>query len=652
MRFDAIGMFWEDRPAKAKGDAVRPMPPIPETGWTPPSEFPNLDSASAISLDTETYDPELKTAGPGWGRGRGHIVGVSLGVPSGHSWYFPIRHEVEREWNLDPNKTLDYLRHTLGRAVPKIGANLIYDIGWLAQEGVDVGGRLYDIQFAEALLDSETPNVSLDALAAKYLGMGKETSILYQWCADFYGGNATDIQRKNIYRSPPRLAGPYAEADASLPMRIMEKQWPLMDQRGVLDVFDMECRLIPLLVKMRMKGAPVDLNKAEQVYDQFTADIEGIKKRIKDLVGFEVNPAASSSMQKAFDHLGLKYGTTAQGNPSFPARLLETTDHDLCRYILEMKRKDKIRGTFIKGYILDKQVNGRLHCSFHPLKSDENGARSGRFASSDPNLQNIPVRTAEGKLVRDMFVATNGGRWRKYDYSQIEYRLLAHHAVGPGSVGLRQRYVNDPDTDYHEAAIALLHEITGLEVERRSAKTINFGLIYGMSRRELIRRIGDGGDEVYKAYHKAMPFAKATADHWSQQAARDGYVTTLLGRKSDFPMWVPASFDPDAKPLPFDEALMTYGKITRAFVHKALNRVLQGGAADIMKAAMVRLLEDGVFDATGIPLLTVHDELDFDDQGAPAEAWAELAHVMENCVQTSVPIKVDGSVGPTWGKAD
>ena len=224
-----------------------------------------------LSFDTETKDPELLTSGPGWGRKNGNIVGVSIGAKdrAGNigGWYFPMRHEDTPEENMDPDVVLRWLKHTLGDARPKFGANLIYDIGWLKEEGVRVGGHCHDIQHAEALL-SETARVGLDTVAEKYLGEHKVSSELYQWCADYYGGKPNDRQRANIYRAPPSLVGPYATADATLPLRIIEKQWPLLSDCDLGDLFMLETRLIPLLVEMRFAGVQIDIPFAEQLYDE------------------------------------------------------------------------------------------------------------------------------------------------------------------------------------------------------------------------------------------------------------------------------------------------------------------------------------------------------------------------------------------------
>lgn len=680
-RFDhtQVGLFWEDMPSvkgKRKAFVRGPIPEIPATGWRPPVEFPNLTAAKIIGFDTETYDPNLLEAGPGWGRGRGHIVGVSLSVEDGSSWYFPIRHGIEKDrqvlpeneaaMNMDPEQVFRFLRHTLGDNRPKAGANLIYDVGWLAEEGVPVGGRLYDVQFAEALLNSETPSVALDSLGERYLEKGKETSILYDWLSSWCGGVPNDRQRKNLYLSPPSLAGPYAEADASMPIAILNKQWPLMDRRGVLDIFDIECRLIPLLVAMRRKGAPVNVAKAEEIHDRMGVELDTMQKRLTEMVGQPVNPNASDSIKSAFARLGIAAPTKKRKKDgqqviSFDAARLELVAHPVAALILEHKRIEKVRNTFLGSYIIDKQVNGRIHCSFHPLKGDKNGTRSGRLASSDPNLQNIPVRSAIGKMVRTIFESHHGHPWRKADYSQIEYRLLAHHAVGEGAEELRQAYNLDPDIDYHEKIGQLVYRLTGIELPRRNVKNINFGLIYGMAQTKLAADLGldkRGGAELFDNYHAAAPFVRATMEDCANEVHRTGNVTTLMGRKSDFNMWGPKKYQEGRPFAPYQVACQKWGpyNIERSFTHKAVNRKLQGGAADVMKKAMVEAYEAGLFaeDACGIPLLTVHDELDFEDANDPKGFWwGEFRRVMESCAPSMrVPLRIDISSGKTWGDAD
>lgn len=659
MRFDSVGLWWQDLPASKGGSGLaRVMPPIPETGWRAPRDFPNLSAARIISFDTETYDPELLDHGPGWARGKGHIVGASLCTEDGHAWYFPMRHEVQPELNLDPANVLAYLRDTLGDPRQyKCGANLLYDVGWLAHEGVTVRGELLDVQFAEALLE-ETSRTNLDLLMVKYLGVGKETNALYQWCSDYYGGDAGPAQRKNIYRSPPSLVGPYAESDAYGPYHVLMAQIPELKAQGLFELFRMECETIPLLVAMRMKGVRVDIEKAERVRDELAArEVQELAK-IKALVGFEVNVNAADSLARAFDTLSIPYGRTQKGAPSFTQTFLDEVEHPLADHIREARKCAKLRGTFVESYILNSHVNGRVHCQFHPLRGDEGGTRSGRFSSSTPNLQNIPSRDKElAPLVRGLFLPEPGCSWVRFDYSQIEYRALVHYATGPGAEEARGRYRENPKTDYHEYVIKMIADLTGFTLDRKPAKNINFGLVYGMQIPKLIRTLGldrKRGMELFSAYHQGVPFVQSTMDATAAEARELGYITTWLGRRSRFELWEPAvrQRGEDRRPgLPYEAALREYGSVQRAYLHKALNRRLQGTAADLMKAAMVLAWRWGLFGTVGIPLVTVHDELGFSDDGDPvrAEGWRALEHVLETALPFNIPIKVECESGPDWG---
>lgn len=656
MRSDAIGLFWQDLPRK-KGDKVaRIMPPIPETGWVAPTEFPDLRGAAALAVDVETYDPELKKHGPGWARGKGHICGIAVGVPEGHRWYFPIRHTIEKEQNLDPEHVIRWARDQLTNPnQPKIGANITYDIGWLRQEGIHVQGRLHDVQFAESIL-KESATVNLDDLGERYLGRGKETNLLYEWCSSYYGGKPSEDQRKNIYRAPPRLVGPYAQGDVDLPFHVLERQWPLLLQQGLMHLYDMECELIYLMVEMRFAGVTVDLNVAEELREQMVKGEEEFAGKINHIAGMEVNVNAAASIAEAFDALGIRYTRTSKGTPSFTKGFLKTLDHPIGPAINELRARKKFRGTFIEGYILNSHVNGKLYGSFHQLRGDDEGARSGRFSSSAPNLQNIPQRSKLGKQIRRCFIPDPGHRrWRKGDYSQIEYRSLAHYAIGPQSDLVRQRYNEDPNVDFHEMLKILVLEITGQDHPRDLIKNVNFGTLYGMGKKKLARYLNLSDEQaqaLFDAIHAGAPFMRATMDATMEEARYLGYITTILGRRSRFDLWVPGHYDPDAKPVSYDMAIRQYSNPERAYLHKALNRRLQGSAADLLKAAMLKCWKDGIFHVTGVPRLTVHDELDFSDTGETDEAFAEMTRVMETAIQLRVPVKFENELGPNWGEVE
>ncbi|QBQ71194.1 DNA polymerase I [Shewanella phage S0112] len=657
-RFDNIGMFWEDVPVSRKrGEVSRVMPPIPDTGWRAPTSFPDLSNSSTISIDLETYDPELEDNGPGWARGVGHVVGIAIGDDAGNGWYFPIRHEIMPEDNLPPEMVLDWVKYVVSDPnQAKVGANIIYDIGWLRQEGIEVKGPIYDVQYAEAIL-YESMTVALEDLAQRYLGMGKESNELYEWCAKYYGGNPGQKQRKNIYRSPPCLVGPYAESDAYLPVMVLRKQWEALDKLGLLDLFIMECEMIPLYIDMRFEGVSVNLAYAEETRDIMLQKESELQSNLDYIAGFGVNVNATDHLKRVFDKNGLYYPTTAKGNPSFRKEFLETLTDPVGALINEIRKLQKLRGTFVEGAILNSHINGKVYGQFHPLRGDDGGTRSGRYSSSTPNLQNIPSRDPVlAPMIRGMFIPDPGHvAWRKYDYSQIEYRFMVHYAVGAAGDRARRFFNEHPDTDYHDFAQKLIFDKLGRWIERKPIKNINFGLIYGMGLAKLANDLGlskkDAADLI-NAYFDAVDFAKPTMNACMDEAQKTGLITTILGRRSQFELWEPAAWGSKGIALPFDKAIRRYGDIKRAYTHKALNRRLQGSAADLMKKAMHKCYKDGVFDYIGVPRLTVHDEMDFSDKGGVDDGFKEMQRIMETAIKLKIPVKADGEIGPDWGHVE
>jgi len=641
-----VGLWWEDYPPPPKAQrttsarALRAVA-VPDTQWKAPREFPNLSTAKIIGLDTETKDPMLRELGPGGVTGRGHIVGVSLAV-DGASWYFPMRHEYapQTSMNMDPAKVLQFVGDTLSRPVPIVGANLMYDLEMLRAEGVRrPAGALHDVQFAEPLLNEELKSYALEVLAQRHLGEGKDTPLLYQWCADSFGGRpVAHDQAANIWRSPPTLVGPYAEADARLPLQIIRKQKVILQEEGLWDLYRMECRLIPLLLDMRFKGVRIDVEKAEA-----TAKWLRDQARLaQDTLG-DVDVWSSQSLAYAFERAGVEYAKTDAGNPSFTKLWLEAQDADIARQVLRVRMFEKAANPFVESYLLQNQHHGIVHCQFHPLRSDEYGTVTGRFSSSNPNLQNIPARDPViGPLLRGLFIPREGRRWRRFDYSQIEYRMLAHYAIGKGSEEVRRRYRDNPDTDYHDTTVEMIRDLADLIMDRKPAKNMNFGLVYGMGEEKTIRSLGVGlekGKQLYDGYHRALPFVKETYKSAQRLAKRRGYIKTILGRRRRFDRMEADKFNE--------------GAMQRAGVHVALNACLQGSAADIAKKAAVDCYEAGLFDVTGIPTLFVHDEFDFDedqDTKRVQEAFAEVKRIMETCVPCKVPIIADVSWGANWGE--
>jgi len=630
---------------------------VPDTGWRCPAEFPRLEGAKVLAIDTETKDPRLLEAGPGFQRGDAQVVGISVGTDDGARWYFPMRHEGFGG-NLDPDAVLRWAADELGReGQPKMGANLLYDLEGLAAEGVVVQGPFIDVQYAEPLLDEHRRSYALGALSETYLGTqgkGEAEAALYEWCALAYGGSPERKQAGNIWRAPPALVGPYAEADVDLPLRIWERQRKALERHGLLKLFEMECALIPMLLRMRQGGVRVAVDKAEAVRVDLNARIARDQERLNELAGFAVDVNVDRDLMRLWPD-GPR---TGKDNPSFTGAWLEHQAGDIGRLVVEVRKWNKFLGTFVDGYVLGNHVDGRVHCQFHPLRRDDAGTVSGRYSSSNPNLQNIPARDPElGPMVRGLFLPQEGEDWVALDYSQVEYRLMVHAAVGEGAEEARARYRDDPSTDYHAFTGELIEGIVGYAMDRKPVKNVNFGKIFGMGQANLVAMLGLTGEaaaEFFEAYDAALPYAKETARRAQDTAARRGYIRTVLGRRARFPFWEARDWALSKTDgyMSRAKAESLYGRaIRRARTHKALNAYTQGSGADIMKRGMLDAWEAGLFDVL-TPLVTVHDELGVSAPRTPAgeEAVAELKRLMEQCVQLKVPLVVDVERGPSWGE--
>lgn len=656
-----MSLLWpEEMPTKGKRWKPNPHPRVPNTGWKPCDNFPSLGGAKAIAVDVETKDPDIEKYGPGWGRGVGHIVGISLSTDDGFSAYFPMRHE--EGFNHDPCQILRYAREELSRPhQPKVGHNLLYDAGWLAHEGVELAGQWFCTWTAEKLIEHSS-DASLEEVAQRYVGGGKASDALYDWAWQAWGKGKpkTEKERRslamsNLYRIPAELVGFYAESDTALPLQILPRQFERMDELGLLDVFHLECDLLKVLVEMRLLGVSVDIDAAERARDALLDAAAGVQAHVDEIAGFAVNTGSAFEVAKVFDKLGIGYPRTEKtGQPSFKGEFLKTVDHPVAAMIIELEELKKYVSTFVENAILKSHVNGKIYGQFNPMR-----AITGRMSASNPNLQQVPSRTELSKMIRAIFVPDEGhDHWRKYDYSSIESRLLAHFAVGPGSKELRQEYRNNPDTDYHNYTQAMIKELVGLELPRKHVKNVNFAGIYGASERKLQSMMGLSDEEAetfFTAYHDGLPYVRATMDHMSAGAEEHGHTRTILGRRATFDFWEPKYTPRGAKkpvPLKFDLALRAHGpNIKRSYLHKALNYTIQGSAADLMKMAIVKCHKAGVFDAIGFPRLIVHDELDW--TVAPdwdEDAFSEMQHIMENALKFRIPIKADGEWGPNWSE--
>ena len=609
----------------------------PESDWSIPEIFPKFADNERIAVDLETYDPHLLTSGPGWATNRGHIVGVGVATKDWKG-YFPIRHEGGG--NLDEAVVLRWVKNTLSSTKREvIFHNALYDVGWLRREGVDVKGKILDTMFAAPIVDENRYSYSLDSLGHLYCGEKKDESLL-QDAALAWGINP----KSEMYKLNSKYVGPYGEQDAALTLKLYEKLKLEIQEQNLEQIYDLECRLIPILIEMRWRGVRVDEEKADQISKDLSLKEQKLLVEIKRKYGEDVNLWANASLQKVFDKNNLPYPRTEKGMASFQRQWLESHEHELPKMIVQARKLNKARTTFIEKMISEHAVEGRIHAEAHPLRNDAGGTVSGRFSYSNPNLQQVPARDPEiGNLIRSIFVPEEGCQWGVFDYSQQEPRLTVHYANLMNLIGAKDAVnaYTDKNADFHQIVADMA------KIPRKQAKNINLGLSYGMGKSKLVRELGldDAEAEVLLGqYHEKVPFIKGLQDQCARVAMDRGYIRTLAGRRCHFDLWE-HKYDKSV-PLPLEEAREKYGDVLkRSYTYKALNRLIQGSAADMTKLAMLGLWEEGI-----VPHVQVHDEVDISIQDD--EQAAKVSRIMENCVELAVPLVVDTELGPNWGSTE
>jgi DNA polymerase I-like protein with 3'-5' exonuclease and polymerase domains len=608
-------------------------------------KFTELEKSNIIAIDTETYDPRLKTHGPGGFRKDGKLVGISIATDSGYNEYFPIGHQAGG--NLNNEMVVDFLNKMLKLNKPLVFANAIYDMEWLYSHDnrLDFNKyhRIYDIQGIEHLLDENKLKYSLESLAQFYLKKSKYEVELEQAVQLEFGKRAK--VKENLWRLHANHVAEYAKEDALLTLQIYQKQQERIDREDIRKIVDFESRLIPLLYEIRKRGVRINTSKAEELYNTLEKKQAEVQTRLNKLGGGEVNVWANASLKQAYDTNNIKYSHTSKGTPSFTATWLESQVDDISKIILEVRKIDKIRNTFIKNMILDKAVNSRIHCNFNP-----HGTVTGRFSSNYPNLQQVPARDPElGPLIRSLFVPEEEADWICADYSQQEPRVLVHYAALKNmktALIVQEHFNKKQDTDFHQMVADMAN------IPRVQAKTINLGLFYGMGNKKLASELGldiDSAYELFNKYHSKVPFVKELSKQVSHVASTRGYIKTLLGRKRRFDLWEPKDSWGE-KAYNRVEAGINYPKqeLKRAYTHTALNALIQGSSADITKAAMLKIYESDLLNDIDLKL-TVHDELDFSVPKNKQKCLSEAIHLMQNAVDLSVPLKIDIEKGDSWG---
>jgi DNA polymerase-1 len=582
-----------------------------------------LEAADLFAFDTETTSLDYMEA---------RVVGLSFAVEAGRAAYVPLAHDyLGAPEQLDRDAVLEQLRPLLeDESQAKVGQNLKYDASVLANHGIELRGIRFDTMLESYVLDSTGTRHDMDSLALKYLGT---KTIHFE---DIAGKGAKQLSFNQI---KVEEAGPYAAEDADITLRLHEALWPRLEGQGALtSVFtDIELPLVPVLSRIERQGALISRELLQTQSSELGQRLEELKGRAHELAGQEFNLGSPKQLGEIlFEKLELPViKKTPKGAPSTAEDVLAelALDYPLPKLLLEYRSLSKLKSTYTDK--LPEMINprtGRVHTSYHQAVT-----ATGRLSSSDPNLQNIPIRTEEGRRIRQAFVAPEGYRIVAADYSQIELRIMAHLSSDEGLLTAFRE-----GQDVHRATASEVFEVGLEEVsaeQRRKAKAINFGLIYGMSAFGLAKQLHLGRNEAQQyidRYFERYPGVQEYMDRTRALAKEQGYVETLFGRRLYLP-----------------EINARNKMRVQAAERTAINAPMQGTAADIIKKAMLAVddwLGQGGADARMI--MQVHDELVLEvARGEVAAVCDRLCELMSGAAELAVPLLVEAGVGDNWDEA-
>ncbi len=582
-----------------------------------------IKNAEVTAFDTETDNLDYMQA---------RIVGLSFATAEAGAAYLPLAHTgPDGPKQLDLDATLKLLKPWLEASdQAKVGHHLKYDAHVLRNHGIELSGCVWDTMLESYVLNSAMTRHDLDSVARQYLGV---ETIHYE---DVAGKGAKQITFDQV---PLDQAAPYAAEDADVALRLHQSLWPQLEQTGQLAAVyqQIEQPLVPVLLDMEHHGVRIDTHLLGKLSHEFSEQMGDLEQAAHAAAGHSFNLGSPKQLQEIlYDELNLPVlRKTPKGQPSTAEGVLVelAEEHELPRLVLEHRALSKLKSTYTdKLPTLVNDRTGRIHTSYHQAV-----AATGRLSSSDPNLQNIPIRNAEGRRIRQAFVAPDGHCLLAADYSQIELRIMAHIS---GDRGLLDAFARD--SDIHQATAA---EVFGTELDavtadqRRSAKAINFGLIYGMSAFGLARQLGISRGEAQRyvdLYFERYPGVAEYMESTREQARANGYVETVFGRRLYLP-------EINARQAP-----------RRQYAERsAINAPMQGTAADIIKRAMLSVAAWLTADNQPARLIMqVHDELVLEvEQAALEEVTEGVAARMSAAAELAVPLRVETGTGANWDQA-
>ena len=647
----------------------------------------DLQNVDTVAIDLETYDPNLKTKGLGAVRGDGFICGVAIATGK-DTVYFPLNHTDIDKDSIDVVKFWNVLNDKLfqNEKITKVFHNAMYDVCWIrAVTGKMPKGRIVDTMIAASVLNENEMRYSLDSLSKKYLQDSKYKYDLQQKTLEWSGGMVKDPM-SNMHKLPSSVVKEYAKQDVNLTLKL----WDIFnkkldevlytnpetkDKKTCRKIFELETKLFPCLVDMKFKGVKIDVQKATNFGKHLQKRITQIIKAIEKRTTVKVDIWAAASIKQLLNNQNITdyKKTPKSGMPQLPKDYLKTHDNKCLRMIAKAREYDKAVNTFING-LLDYVHKGRIHADINQIRSDSGGTVTGRFSMSNPNLQQIPAKGYIGKKMREMFLPEENCNWASFDYSQQEPRIVVHYAIKiglPKTEELQEEF-NKQDADFHQIVADMA------KISRTQAKTINLGLFYGMGKMKLQKELGldkDKAKELFSDYHKKVPFVKQLSQELIDFSKENKLLYTLHDRFCRFDRYETTDRKWNPKKGKFDEVdLLTkeeaykefeieYRKVakdckgrdltdkeweyfhnyyTPAFTYKALNRLIQGSAADMTKKAMVDLYELGI-----VPHIQIHDELCLSVEND------YKANIVQNSMESAIPLEIKNKVnykkGLNWG---